>query len=234
MQNENAPGGLKWVFNKMQCMHCDDPACASACPVTALRKTRHGPVTYDASKCIGCRYCIWACPFGVPTAEWDSLAPRIRKCTFCSDRMTSNLVPARINDQPVSDESRQRLADDQRKPACVKVCPTEAIALGGRDELIAEAWRRIKAAPDAYVPHVYGEKEAGGTGFLYLANVPFEELGFRTDLGCRSYPSYAESALKPVPAMVLVLGGLLGGVSWLHHRRNKRTQEERSPRGSDA
>ena len=84
--DDRAPGGLRWVFTKRQCMHCDEPACASACPVTALHKEKDGAVTYDESKCIGCRYCMWACPFGVPTAEWDSLAPKIRKCTMCADR----------------------------------------------------------------------------------------------------------------------------------------------------
>jgi formate dehydrogenase iron-sulfur subunit len=84
--DESAPGGLKYIFTKRQCMHCDDPACASACPVTALHKTSNGPVAYDGDKCIGCRYCMWACPFGAPTAQWDSLAPKIRKCTMCYDR----------------------------------------------------------------------------------------------------------------------------------------------------
>jgi formate dehydrogenase iron-sulfur subunit len=145
----------------------------------------------------------------VPTAEWDSLAPRIRKCTFCADR-TGKRAPHAERDE-----------HGGFVPACVDVCPTQALVFGRRDELIAEAWRRIKAAPRAYVPHVYGEKEAGGTGYLYLSSVPFEKLGFRVDLGDRSFPSYARSALAAVPGMVLFVGGLLGGLSWLHHRRNR-------------
>lgn len=228
LESRNAPGGLKWVFAKMQCMHCDYPSCVSACPVTALSKTPEGPVVYEARRCIGCRYCIWACPFGVPTAEWDSLAPRIQKCTFCMDRIAADPVAVRINDQPLSDESRARLDGGRGSPACVEVCPTKALLFGQRDELIAEAWRRIKAAPRAYVPHVYGEKEAGGTGYFYLSSVPFEKLGFRTDIGNRSYPSYAEASLDAVPGMVLAVGGLLGGLSWLHGRRKKKAIREHS------
>jgi formate dehydrogenase iron-sulfur subunit len=227
VESAGVPAGLKWVFAKMQCMHCNEPSCASACPVTALTKTPQGPVVYDTNKCIGCRYCVWACPFGVPTAEWDSLAPRIRKCTFCMDRIAKRAPHA----------PREGFRHAERDeyggfmPACVEVCPTQALVFGQRDGLIAEAWRRIKAAPRAYMPHVYGEKEAGGTGCLYLSSVPFEKLGFRMDLGDRSYPSYAEAALAAVPGMVLFVGGLLGGLSWLHYRRNKMATdgEEQSP-----
>ena len=138
-----APGGLKYVFAKRQCMHCEDPACASACPSTAMRKSKEGPVTYDSSKCIGCRYCMLACPFGVPTAQWDTLAPKIRKCTMCSDRVAVGA-----------------------SPACAKACPAGAITWGEREQLLALAQKRITDNPKKYVPHIYGEHEAGGTGFL--------------------------------------------------------------------
>ncbi len=84
--------GFKQVFAKRQCMHCEEPACVSACPVTALHKHQDGPVVYDKSRCIGCRYCMWACPWGVPTAEWDSLNPSIRKCTHCADRLSAEVT----------------------------------------------------------------------------------------------------------------------------------------------
>ena len=86
LPNEQAPGGLNYLFTMRRCLHCLEPACAAACPTTALNRQADGPVTYNADKCIGCRYCIWACPWGVPTAEWDSLAPKIQKCTHCDDR----------------------------------------------------------------------------------------------------------------------------------------------------
>jgi formate dehydrogenase iron-sulfur subunit len=69
-----------WTFIKKNCMHCNIPACASACPVAALRKTSRGPVIYDESRCIGCRYCMLACPYGVPRYEWHDRMPRVRKC----------------------------------------------------------------------------------------------------------------------------------------------------------
>ena len=153
--DDRAPGGLKYIFAKRQCMHCNDPSCVTACPVTALHKTREGAVAYESEKCIGCRYCVMACPFNVPTAEWDSRAPKIRKCDMCYDRISGGGVPA-----------------------CVKACPSEAMTYGDRDQLIAMAKKRIAASPGKYVNRIYGEKEAGGTGVLYMSSVPFEQIGF--------------------------------------------------------
>ncbi len=89
LPNEASPGGLDYLFTMRRCLHCLEPACVSACPTTALSAQFDGPVSYDADKCIGCRYCVWACPWSVPTAEWDSHAPKIQKCTHCADRATS-------------------------------------------------------------------------------------------------------------------------------------------------
>ena len=76
-------------FMRKLCMNCDDPACASVCPVGALQKTALGPVTYDKSKCMGCRYCMAACPFGVPKYEWEKAIPGVRKCIMCSKRVVA-------------------------------------------------------------------------------------------------------------------------------------------------
>ena len=225
---ETTPQGstLKLVFAKRQCMHCDEPACVSACPVTALRKTKGGAVTYDSAKCIGCRYCVWACPFGIPTAEWDSLAPRIRKCTLCADRTADELPQQDLNGKPIAGDAGARHRESSRIPSCIKACPTGALKFGDRDALLAEAWGRIKQSPGRYVPHVYGEKEAGGTHELYLSPVPFEKVGFRTDLGDRSYPSYARVALEAVPTAVVVLGGILAGAHWLRNRKADASKTE--------
>lgn len=144
-------------FVKLQCMHCNDPACVSACPVSALIKQVNGVVTYDKDKCIGCRYCMIACPFDVPTFEYDKAFPEIKKCDFCKD-----------------------LLAEGKPTECARVCPTGAIVFGTRDEMLKEAKRRIAAEPDKYVNHIYGEKEAGGTSVLYLSSVPFEKLGLHT------------------------------------------------------
>jgi formate dehydrogenase iron-sulfur subunit len=212
-----APGGLRYVSTKRQCMHCEDPACASACPVTALHKTASGAVTYDADKCLGCRYCMWACPWGVPTAEWSSLAPKIRKCTHCDDRL-HQAAPAERNGKAYDDADRDRFAAGQNVPACVKQCPPNALKYGRREDLLKEARERIAKSPGKYVNHVYGEHEAGGTGMLYLSAVPFEQIGLPA-VGMEPYPKPSEVALGAVPAAVIGVGAALGGVYVLGERR---------------
>jgi formate dehydrogenase iron-sulfur subunit len=216
--DEKAPGGLRYVMAKRQCMHCEEPACAAACPVTALHKTKEGPVAYDESKCIGCRYCVWACPFGVPTAEWDSLAPKIKKCDMCHDRLQPS-CPEERNGKPLSDEERTRFAAAHAVPACVKQCPAGALTYGDRDALLKEARARMAASPGRYVDHVYGEKEVGGTNMLYLSPVPFAELGFRPDLGTDPLPHRSAVALGAVPPAVIGVGAALGGVYAIGKRK---------------
>ena len=140
---------------KLQCMHCLRPACVSACIVGALTKDPSGPVTYDAWKCIGCRYCMVACPFQVPAYEYDkALDPEVRKCNFCNERL-----------------------GEGRLPACVEVCPNQAMVFGKRDDLISTAKARIRQSRDKYVDHIYGVQEAGGTSWLYLAAADFNQVG---------------------------------------------------------
>jgi len=241
-----APGGLKYVFAKRQCMHCNDPACASACPVAALHKTAEGAVVYDRGKCIGCRYCVWACPFGVPTVEWDSLAPEIRKCTLCYDR-TTQPAPQRRNGKALTPQETARFEGAEAAPACVKQCPAGALTYGERDPLLGEAKRRIQDSPGKYVKHVYGEHEAGGTSALYLASVPFEQLGFPL-VQPQSYPGFGHLKYLPVPTQsymqvsadaraavapgVLGLGALLGGTYAFYQRRKAVTQAALEGAGS--
>ena len=203
-----APEGFKSSFVMRRCFHCLEPACASACPTTALYAQPDGPVTYDASKCIGCRYCMLACPWDVPTAEWDSLAPKIEKCTHCVDR-TAQPAPASFNGQPLAQADVGQFLERIGVPACVKACPADALRFGEREELLAEAKKRIAARPERYVDHVYGEKEAGGTTVLYLSGVSFASLGF-PDVGEKAFPSWTATALKAVPPAVLALGAVLG------------------------
>ena len=200
--------GFKSSFVMRRCFHCLEPACASACPTTALYAQADGPVTYDPAKCIGCRYCMLACPWDVPTAEWDSLAPKIQKCTHCADRV-SQPAPIQFNGQKASDYETKRFLDSIATPACVKACPADALRFGEREEMLAEARKRISARPGRYVDHIYGEKEAGGTSVLYLAGVPFSSLGF-PDVGEKAFPTWTSAALKLVPPAVLALGAVLG------------------------
>lgn len=217
LPNEKAPGGLDYIFTMHRCLHCLEPACASACPTTALKRQPDGPVTYEASKCIGCRYCIWACPWGVPTAEWDSLAPKIQKCTHCADRLDQPPPLARNGIALSPNEGNSFLANIV-VPACVKACPADALIFGEREEMLQEARSRISKRPDKYIDHIYGEKEAGGTSVLYLASVPFEKIGFPA-LGDKPYPAVSKAALHAVPPAVLAVGALLGGIYSFFKRR---------------
>ena len=202
-------GQVEWHFISRRCMHCNDPACASACPVGALVKMPEGPVIYDDSKCIGCRYCMMACPFQIPKFQWESAVPLIRKCTFCADRQAIGLAPS-----------------------CVTTCPTGTLQFGERRALLQEAHRRIGAAPKRYYPQVYGEKIAGGTSNLYLTAVSFEELGlthqgFRTDLGDVPQGLYGREWMSKVPFVGMAVGALAVGLHYLHQRRAEVHAEER-------
>jgi len=193
-------GKFHFVFTKLQCMHCEHPACATACPVAALQKTKAGPVIYDDNRCFGCRYCMVACPFGIPTFEWDKPLPWIRKCTFCADRQGGGL-----------------------KPACVTTCPTGSLEYGEREDLITEAKRRIASAPDKYVDHIYGEKEVGGTSWLYLSPIPFEKLGLPT-LQSEAVTLNAERAMGAVPPVLIAVAAIMTSVYWVVQRRQKMSQ----------
>jgi formate dehydrogenase iron-sulfur subunit len=217
LPDEKAPGGLNYLFTMRRCLHCLEPACASACPTTALNRLADGPVAYDADKCIGCRYCIWACPWGVPTAEWDSLGPKIQKCTHCADR-SEQLPPLSRNGQALTHEQTTEYSEKMPVPACVKACPADALFFGERGQMLQMARNRISDHPDKYVDHIYGEEEAGGTSVLYLSSVPFDKLGF-PDVGKKPYPRLSKMALHAVPPAVIALGVLLGSTYTLLKRR---------------
>jgi formate dehydrogenase iron-sulfur subunit len=217
LPDEKAPGGLHYLFTMRRCLHCLEPACASACPTTALERQPDGPVTYSADQCIGCRYCIWACPWGVPTAEWDSLAPKIQKCTHCADR-SSQPLPAARNGQALSQRESEQFHNQIVTPACVKACPADCLRFGTREDLLQEAHNRISDQPEKYVDHIYGEKEAGGTSVLYLSSVSFDKLGF-PDVGNKPYPGFSKMALHAVPPAVIAVGALLGSAYAFLKRR---------------
>jgi formate dehydrogenase iron-sulfur subunit len=183
------------TYVKRQCMHCLHPACASACTVGALRKTASGPVVYDATKCIGCRYCQYACPFGVPAYAWDEPLGLISKCQMCFNRLNTGQLPA-----------------------CIAACPNGALRLGKRSELLAQAHAQIASNRGRYVDYVYGEHEAGGTAVLYLAAIPFEQLGLPT-LDSEAAPEKAEAVMEKTPTVALSVAALATGLFWLTRRR---------------
>jgi formate dehydrogenase iron-sulfur subunit len=208
MVNNEKPGGVESAFVMQRCLHCLQPACVSACPTTALYRQPDGPVSYNVDDCIGCRYCMLACPWDVPTAEWNARSPKISKCTHCADRAVQP-PPVAFNGQALSDEAAKQFADTMAIPACVKACPADALRYGTRDEMLALAHKRIADRPDRYVDHIYGEKELGGTSVLYLSKVPFEKLGFPT-YGEKPFPVFTKTALGIVPPAVMAVGAALG------------------------
>jgi formate dehydrogenase iron-sulfur subunit len=190
---------------KVQCMHCNKPACVSACIVGALQKNKIGSVDYDAWKCIGCRYCMVACPFEIPAYEYhEALAPRVRKCTFCAPRLVEG-----------------------KKPACVSLCPNEALTFGTRQELLDVAKGRIKLNPDKYFDHIYGETEIGGTSWMYLAPTDFVNTEL-PKLQTAAIPNLTETIQHGVfKSFVppLALYGLLGLI--MHSLREDKNEEEK-------
>lgn len=192
-----------WRFVKEQCLHCDDPACVSVCMSKALVKTPEGPVVYHPNLCVGCRYCMLACPFEIPKYEWEKKVPNLAKCQMCASKLS--------NGEP---------------PACASVCPTNALKFGEKNELLALAKNTIENN-DSYVKHIYGEKEAGGTSWLYISDVPFEELGFITQVPTTALPHTTHEYLKFTPAIFLGGGALFTALNLYTKRRNKVAQEER-------
>ena len=200
---ENVGGVTPVRFVKKQCMHCVEPACASACPARALEKTADGAVTYTGSRCLGCRYCMMACPFDVPKYEYDKAVPYVKKCTFCAERQASGLGPA-----------------------CAEVCPSGALQFGERAALLEEAKTRIYQAPDKYVHHVYGEHEAGGTSWLYISDVPLDHLGMKGGLSTTPYPDLTKTALSAVPVVMTLWPPLLMGLYTFSQRTSKAHSEK--------
>ncbi len=195
-QNSEIPTDVK-----VQCMHCDHPACVSACIVGAFSKHENGSVVWDTNKCIGCRYCMVACPFQVPAFQFDkALDPQIKKCDFCFERTKVGKLPA-----------------------CVEICPVEALTYGNRNDLVKIARERIRRNPEKYVNHIFGEYEVGGTSWLYLANQDFSKLQF-PKLGDKPAPGVSESIQHGIFAYFVPpvsLYALLGGLMWITKRKNE-------------
>jgi formate dehydrogenase iron-sulfur subunit len=185
-------------FIRQQCRHCLEPACVSACLVGALSKTPEGAVVYDKDKCMGCRYCIMSCPFGIPRYSWSSPVPYVQKCILCYENIKSGKIS---------------------EPACVTACPAQATIYGERKELLAEAHLRINNYPDRYINKVYGEDEVGGTSILYVSSINLDFLGLNKNLGDSALPEKTWGALKIVPGLFSGVGIVMGGIWWIIERR---------------
>ncbi len=201
-------------YMRRLCMHCEHPACASACPVGAFHKTEAGPVVYDVWKCIGCRYCMMACAFNQPKYEWHSLNPRVRKCIMCPNRLAAG-----------------------KQTACAEICPTGATKFGDRDDLIREAKDRLRQNPSAYYPYIYGLKEVGGTSVLIISGEKAENYGYPATekIGEIPVPEYTGRVMEKIPDFIPAWTLVLGGIYWVSHRRDEvaaAEAEEKKQNGS--
>lgn len=195
-------GEKVWRYVKFQCLHCIEPGCVASCFATALRRNENGAILFYPNLCVGCRYCMLACPFDVIKYEWEKTFPLIAKCHMCSTRM-----------------------EQGQAPACIGVCPTNVMTFGDKDAMLALAKTTIQN--DAkYVPHIYGETEAGGTAWMYISDIPFEQLGFNTDITTRPIPEYSYDFQKYTKHAMVGIGTLLTALFLYTKRRNNIAEEE--------
>jgi formate dehydrogenase iron-sulfur subunit len=193
------PGG----FVRKQCRHCLEPACVSVCPVAALQKRENGAVTYDSNRCMGCRYCMMACPFGIPRYDWESRVPTVRKCIMCHDRVVKG-----------------------GQPACTEACPMHATIFGEREEILAEAHRRLQENPGLYIQKVWGEHEVGGTSVLYISNIDLGFLTYGQKLSDEPMPKLTAPAMEAVPFAFIGMGAFMTGLHWIIKRRMKKEAQQ--------
>ena len=195
--------GPNRTYARQQCRHCLEPACVSACPVGALSKTPIGAVVYDNSKCMGCRYCMMACAYGIPRYDWDQTVPYVRKCILCYDRIRNG-----------------------GQPACTEACPAKATVFGDRDELLREAHRRIAAAPGLYVNKVWGEFDLGGASVIAISNVNLSFLTPQSPAGSEPLPETTALAMHSVPFAFTGVVAAMAGLNWIINRRMRKQREE--------
>lgn len=226
-----------YAFMKVSCLHCVDPSCVSACPVSAMQKDmKTGIVSYNKDACIGCRYCVAACPFGIPKWDYDNIYGKIGKCELCRHRMVNEKGEATGN-----------------YAACAEVCPTGATLYGKVSDLKEEVKKRLAAKPGSkfmfqrgdlkgkdqrwegeispYVQHVYGEKEIGGTQMLKLSGVPFEKVGM-PKLPDVSPASRSETIQHTLWGNMLALPiTVTAGLAFLIHRNKKAASDGSQGKG---
>jgi formate dehydrogenase iron-sulfur subunit len=189
--------GDEWSYRKHACMHCTDASCEKVCPTGAI--SHQGEIVIiDQEWCIGCGYCVQACPFGVP--HRDEYTGTARKCTFCI---------ARVN--------------DGLPTACADACPTGAIQYGKRTDLLTAARARVQTLKNSGTPkaNLYGENEVGGLHVLYVLDDTPSAYGLPEE------PKVATSKMPFQWLGGLLTGGLVAALPfWLIFKRKKKVEAE--------
>jgi len=207
----SAPGN-RWI--RLLCRHCLEPACVAACPVAALHKTADGPVVYDRDICMGCRYCMMACPYQIPRYMWEEDVPYVSKCTMCYEAMRRGSI---------------------EQPACTKACPEDAtVFFRSRREALVEARRRISDNPGRYFGNrIWGEHEVGGSSVLYISDIDLGPVTGRGPyrLGDEPLPRYTERILATVPGTFVSVCAVMAGTYLFLKRRDRVMAEEGSSAG---
>ena len=193
------------VYRKVQCNHCNEPSCLSSCFVNAYTKTKEGAVVYNSNVCVGCRTCMVACPFSIPAYSYSSaFDPVIKKCIFCHDTRLKNGLP----------------------PACVDICPQEALTFGKRKALLKIDHQRIQTHPGRYVDHLYGEKEFGGTSWMYLSSVAFDEVGFDVNVSNEPIINNVKDFLGTVPMVLAIWPAMFTGFHLLAKKKDEHAEHD--------
>jgi formate dehydrogenase iron-sulfur subunit len=206
-------GKVRWLFTRRACMHCTDAGCVKVCPNGSVFHNEQGFVSFDKDICTGCGYCVDACPFDVPRYTRDTFAGigsvKMDKCTLCTSPGYNRI-------------------DEGWEPACVKTCPTGALAYGDRAELVAEGKKRVSElkARGYSAANLYGEAELGGLHVMYVLDERPSDFGLPENPQISAATVAWQDVIQPVGWAVggLTIVGL--GLNYIVARANANREKE--------
>lgn len=199
---DEANGKVTWRFRKHQCFHCGDPACMKVCPQNAIYKTEYGAVAKDYNKCVGCKYCVAACPFGIP--KYDGDIDKVTKCEMCADRVDHFMEIPESSDPAKTREKYNFI------PACAKTCPTGSIKYGPKEALLKEAEARVAFLKTNGYPNanIYNPAGVGGTNKVYVLAESPEKYDLPVNPTIPAYIGVWQPWIKPYGGILIGLAAL--------------------------